>query len=211
MTTATSTPLAELLADHARLHAIWKQSGTEEDRRLMAAAWEIGITQPGAEFRRHRSAPGAEIGCRPTVLCRHRLPEPGEDYWGMRDHLAYRGACLGCGWVAERDHLIGHGGENAAVEDAHDHTHPGWREIPVVESPPSLDSPQAYTRGIARWRERWELLLPAGWLEQGGPIRTPRTPPGNRHVPGRAPGGGYDLAAGHDATPEVPGGQLGLF
>jgi Family of unknown function (DUF6349) len=208
MTTTVTRPLAELLTEHERLHAIWKQNGTEEDRRLMAAAWEIGITQPGAEYGRRRPLPDPENGCRPTCLCRHRLPEPGEDYWGMQDHLAYRGACLGCGWVADQEHLIGQGGENAAVEDANDHTHPGWRELPVVKAPPSMESPTTYQRQINRWVQEWGRLLPDGWLERGGPIRTHRTPPGNRHVPGRAPGGGYDLAT-HQA--EMPGGQLGLL
>jgi hypothetical protein len=43
-----------------------------------------------------------------------------------------------------------------------------------------------------------------------GPIRTRRGQPATRHVPGAAPGGGYDMSAGL-GTPEHPGGQLGLF
>ena len=52
-------------------------------------------------------------------------------------------------------------------------------------------------------------MLPVGWLEAGGPIRTYRQPKGCRHVPGGAPGGGYDLSAGVDPLvlrrAELPG------
>jgi len=51
-------------------------------------------------------------------------------------------------------------------------------------------------------------VLPAGWLEMGGPIRTHRSAPANRHVPGRAPGGGYDLASDER---EETAGQLAFF
>jgi hypothetical protein len=117
---------------------------------------------------------------------------------------------VGCGWVAEWVHLIGDGGENAAAEDANDHTHPGWRDLPVVERPPQNHGGAAHTTALAGWRKRWGPLLPAGWLERGGPIRTQRAQPATRHVPGGAPGGGYDMSAGPGA-PEHPGGQLGLF
>jgi hypothetical protein len=126
-------------------------------------------------------------------------------------HLEYRGACLGCGWVSPNTHLIGHGGENAAVEDAHDHTHPGWRELPIVAAVPKLDSPSQYVRQIPRWREQWEPLLPAGWLDAGGPIRTPRRRGESRHIPCRAPGGGYDLAAPEGSRPADAHGQLSIL
>ena len=77
--------------------------------------WQIGITQPGGQFGDQQTTlePGR---CRPTV-------EDAHDDNGM----AYRGACLGCGWagIPRRD-------ENVAVEDAHDHAWPGWRELPLV-------------------------------------------------------------------------------
>jgi hypothetical protein len=195
--------LWSLLEQHDHLQATWQASRLEEVRVAMVRSWSIGITSPGSRFGHPDLDREAWLICTPTVLTRDN-GEPA-------DHLEYRGACLGCGWVSDNVHRLRRGGENAAVEDAHDHTHPGWRDVPVVEAPPSLDSPQAYARGIARWRERWELLLPAGWLDRGGPIRTPRSHGGTRHVPGRAPGGGYDLAADLGATREKPGGQLGLF
>jgi hypothetical protein len=191
-----------LLDQHSTLYARWQSTKREEDRRAMQASWQIWITSPGSRFGDPASQRESWPTCTPTVLSRD-TGEPG-------DHLEYRGACLGCGWVSDRAHRLRRGGENAAVEDAHDHTHPGWRDIPVVETPPTLDSPHAHTRAISRWRERWEFLLPEGWLDRGGPIRTKRTGAGTRHVPGRAPGGGYDLAA-VDGVAEQPGGQLGLF
>jgi hypothetical protein len=193
--------LWQLLDRHAQLQADWKRTRHETDRLAMAQSWGIFITHPGGGYS-DVASPGRWKACTPTVLSRDT---------GNRDaHLAYRGACLGCGWVSPNRHLIGQGGENAAVEDAHDHTHPGWRDLLVIQPPPSCDAPSAHARALASWREQWEHLLPTGWLDHGGPIRTARLARGTRHVPGRAPGGGYDLSAG-DATAEQPGGQLGLF
>ena len=197
--------LWQLLAEHDRLQAIWQSTRSEPDRLAMVACWSVAITAPGwSPFSSERPAPGARPSCNPTVLTRDTAQRP--------NHLAYRGACLGCGWVAGQVHLIRQGGENAAVEDAHDHTHRGWREIPIVARPNLPDAPSQRARAIEAWRSRWEPLLPAGWLDGGGPIRTNRGEHGNRHVPAGAPGGGYDLSAtGSNATPEAPGGQLGLF
>ena len=199
---AAPQSLWALLDEHQRLYDHWQTTKTEPDRVAMQATWHIWITSPGSRFGERDTDQQPWPTCTPTVLSR--------DSGDPDDHLEYRGACLGCGWVSDRTHRLRHGGENAAVEDAHDHTHPGWREIPVVQAPPTPDSPSAYDRGLARWRERWGFLFPDGWLDRGGPIRTKRSPGATRHVPGRAPGGGYDLAAPADAT-EEPGGQLGLF
>jgi hypothetical protein len=197
-----------VLVEHDRLEAIWLGSRDEQDRRLMAAAWSIAITQPGDRHLGKEATPQTRL-CTPTVLGCHWLPGEAEEYWSMKDHLGYRGACLGCGWVSEQPRR-GRSAENLAVEDAHDHTHSGWREIPVLAIPPQLEAPASYARLVARWPEQWAHLLPEGWLERGGPIRTHRTAPGNRHVPHRAPGGGYDLAA-DEAVLEVDGGQLCLL
>ena len=89
---------------------------------------------------------------------------------------------------------------NAAAENACDHTWPGWREVPVVAAVPEERKKRA------TWVERVTALYPAGWLEDGGPIRTQRTGYGTRHVPGRTPFGGYDLAVVDVADPAVDGG-----
>ena len=86
--------------------------------------------------------------------------------------LYYRASCDECRWhvIADR--------ENAAVEAWHDHAMPGWRDLPVMTSVSAATDRQ-----------------PDDWRFDGAPIRTLRTSPGNRHVPGRSPFGGYDLAA----------------
>ncbi|MGO9955246.1 MAG: DUF6349 family protein [Solirubrobacteraceae bacterium] len=204
--TATGS-LWELLDHHDELHTHWQETRAESDRKRMAGAWSISLTHPGDGLGAHALRAPTEYGplCRPTVLC--------SDRWPARPHLHYRGACLGCGWVSDHTHCD-RGAENAAVEDAHDHTHPGWREIPVLGDPPSCETPSSYKRLAADWWRRWGALLPEGWLDRGGPIRTSRRGVGSRHVPRRAPGGGYDLSgdlATSDMAPEAAGGQLGLF
>ncbi len=196
---ASPASLWDLLAEHHRLMRVWALSRAERDRLAMAAWWQIGITEPGSSFGRvDEIVAGAWARCTPTLL--ERVASPG-------GRMEYRGACLGCGWVAESSRR-GQGAGNEAVEDAHDHSHLGWRALPVVGGLPFFDAAASYERRLARWLQTWEPLLPPGWLEAGGPIRTHRTSPGNRHVPGRAPGGGYDLATD---DPEERGGQLGLF
>ena len=134
MSATTTASLWDLVEEHRRLEAVWRESRREEDRRAMAGGWSIAITAPGdGRFDDGEPLSGRWSRCSPTVLSR--------DHWPRRPHLEYRGACLGCGWVSPRTHLLQAGGENAAVEDAHDHTHPGWRDLPVVAALPSIDSP----------------------------------------------------------------------
>jgi len=85
--------------------------------------------------------------------------------------------CDQCRW-----HQIGT--EQHTVEAWHDHSFPGWRQLPVVP---------ATVTGKARLR--WiEQHYPAT-ADPGFPIRTERSGAGTRHVPGRSPWGGYDLSA----------------
>lgn len=203
-TQASIGPLWALLERALELRSRWEHTGCEDDRLAMRAAWDIHITCPGAGPMGERPGPGDWQRCTPTVLCH----ETGDD----DNHLAYRGACLGCGWVSASAHLLWDHGENRAAEDANDHTHPRWRTLPVVGPLPQGDGSTANERAVAAWRARWEPLLPPGWLQCGGPVRTHRAAHAGRHVPGRAPGGGYDMSAGSDQTVvETPGGQLGLF
>ena len=194
--------LWDLLAHERGLRIVWRTQKTEESRKALNLCWGIWITSPGSRFGDDRlPAAGDWKQCTATVLSRDHYPAP--------DHLEYRGACLGCGWVSDHTHR-GAKAENLAVEDAHDHTHPGWRDIPVVGAPPSGDAPSAHNKLVGVWVEKWAPLLPDGWLERGGPIRTRRERHATRHVPGRAPGGGYDLAA-DDTVREEDGGQLCLL
>jgi len=158
--------------------------------------WDIGITQPGNGIGDDRLGPDDTPAdtCRPTV-------ETGPAH-------TYRARCLGCGHRGPvRDD------ENPAAEDANDHAFPGWRQLPVVPSPPEPGTSQDAQRRLTAWIDRVRPHLPPRWLESGGPIRTHRTPPGTRHVPSRVPvGGGYDLATDEPQVPlasRAPG-QLAL-
>jgi len=91
--------------------------------------------------------------------------------------MCYRGICAPCGWHAISD-------ENGVVEAWHDHAMPGWRDLPVRPA------------GLTPAAEKvWLEAYPGDWQAPGAPIRTPRSTGGTRHVPGRSPWGGYDLAA----------------
>jgi hypothetical protein len=153
--------------------------------------FQVFITHPGDGFGSDH-----ELGldenpadrCLPTVEINR--PEEG--------HNVYRSRCLGCGHRGSE-----RASENEASEGGQDHAFPGWRDLPVVASPPTGDgSPKQQAERMAKWVASVTPLLPQGWLERGGPIRTHRKSPGNRHVPSRAPGGGYDMA-----TDEVAGAE----
>jgi hypothetical protein len=108
-----------------------------------------------------------------------------------------RGICLGCGWSGPIRHPEA-GGEHVAVEDAHDHAFPGWRDLPVVPKRPEWGESKAARKAMQTWAARLAQVYPVGWLERGGPIRTDRGPIGSigtRHVPEVAGYGGYDLSA----------------
>jgi hypothetical protein len=192
--------LWDLLEYWLTLHAYWKQEHTEDARRAMQAAWHFNLACPGDE------ALGADQGrtrCTATVLSRDTRTGWDEEAAG---ELYYRGACLFCGWVSWRDHPMSERDENGAAEDAVDHAWPGWRELPVVPELPYAEGPAATSKAQATWLKKVQPLLPPGWLEAGGPIRTLRGKNGDRHVPARTPWGGYDM--GEREAVELPGGQL---
>jgi hypothetical protein len=199
---ARAESLWDLLQIANERRVAWETGQGEEARRALTSSWDIWITCPGSRLDRQQLQPGTWSRCTPSVLGRHTGDED--------NHLAYRGACLSCGWVAEQVHSLWRGGENAAAEDANDHAYPGWRDLPIVERPPDNGGGTAYDKAVTVWRNRWQPILPPRWLDSGGPIRTMRTGLGTRHVPGGAPGGGYDMSAGEGPV-EAPGGQLGLF
>ncbi|MEV0617645.1 DUF6349 family protein [Nonomuraea sp. NPDC050404] len=150
--------------------AVYAQTPAGQQRGM----WTIFFGQPGAKDQGGFTSTAPEH--RPTLLARV-VDEPK---W----HQLYRGACLGCDWEGETRSRNGD-----AVEDAHDHAWPGWRDLPAVKVPKS---------NYERWLAEVKRAYPPGWLEVGGPIVTIRTDSRfSRHVPGRAPGGGYDLAASY--------------
>lgn len=181
------------------LHDFWQREKTEEALNAQRAAWHLAPTCPGRPTG--GQAQGVEH-CTATVLTRDTRKGWPND--GDEGELYYRGACLYCGWLSWRDH----DDENLAAEDAVDHTHPGWRAMPVVPPMPHPESPRAAEKAMKAWRGKVDQLLPAGWLESGGPICTARGRYATRHVPFRTPWGGYDMAV-REAI-EQPGGQLAL-
>lgn len=107
-------------------------------------------------------------------------PEPLPGRW------MYQAICPSCSW-----HHIGT--ENNTVEAWHDHALPGWRELPVL--PATLAGLRDTPKGAPRIRAWIEEHYPDGFAVDGAPILTDRGHGGSRHVPGRSPLGGYDLAA----------------
>jgi Family of unknown function (DUF6349) len=143
--------------------------------------WQIALCEP-------ETAPGP--GCQPTVIARYSRTRDTE----------YRGACFGCGWIggSRRDC-------NLAVEDAHDHAHPGWRELPVVDMPRRTADPRKDREQLARVATELVRLVPPGWPERCGPIRAWRDSPiASRHVPGYSPWGGGEMAVVRDANHGEP-------
>ncbi|MEV6033642.1 DUF6349 family protein [Nonomuraea sp. NPDC052116] len=151
-------------------HAYWQ--GLPHDERQ--GVWCIQINQPGWGRGRGDQVEETEEH-QPTVLAR-RTPE------GKRQR---RGACLGCDWEGQDRRRL-----NDAIEDAHDHSFPGWRGMPsVLPSPPYGDR--------QRWLENVAKAYPPGWFQRGGPIITMREESNGLHWAMRAPGGGYDMASPH--------------
>lgn len=126
--------------------------------------------------------------CRPSVMhadlrCHHEY----EDRCSCVGDLVHRAACLYCTWEGDV-----HADENTAVEDAHDHSWPGWRDLPVVASRPPAGNGAKEREAMQNWLTAVTAAYPVGWLESGGPIRTRHL---GRHISNRTGFGGYDLAA----------------
>lgn len=80
----------------------------------------------------------------------------------------WRGACLACPWEGPEHSSRNQHDQttvNAAIEEAHDHTHPGWRTLP------HLDNEHA--------RRNLADLYPPGWADTGAPLIT--RPAQHRH------------------------------
>lgn len=133
--------------------------------------------------------------CRPTILvadlrcqCDNRWKDP--NHCLCVGDLVYRGVCTGCDWEGPV-----RGDENSAVEDAHDHAWPGWRDTPIVPRSPGRGTSRQAQDALQRWLSGLPAGYPPGWVESGGPIRTARD---GRHVENYTGFGGYDLAAEPD-------------
>ncbi|MFC4225449.1 DUF6349 family protein [Lysinibacter cavernae] len=82
--------------------------------------------------------------------------------------------------------------ENDVIEAWHDHSLPGWRELPVIPlSVTSVGEIKKLPAKIAEWAE---VHYPASWQIPGSPIITERSGSFTRHIPGHSPWGGYKLS-----------------
>ncbi|MEV0444987.1 DUF6349 family protein [Streptomyces spectabilis] len=139
----------------------------DADREVCRQAWSIGYGDPG--FTTQSGTP----------------PEPSPDHRATSLSRAvadakwiHRGACLACPWEGpDRPR------RDAAIEDAHDHTHPEWRQLPILHRLPENKALRRYM----------ESTYPEGWFDAGGPLRLYAEPPFDRHKAGAAPGGGFIL------------------
>lgn len=147
--------------------------------------WSIGITSPGA---RHDAV---------QDLVDWRTDNPGVHWptllnssWALgaeRGDREYRAACLGCDFEGPEQ-----AAENNAVEDAHDHTHPWWRELPIVDQARTDAAPSAVAKAKARVVKVYEEARPGCTTIPACPVRTWRKANGTRHHTGGILGG-YDL------------------
>ncbi|MFI5809171.1 DUF6349 family protein [Streptomyces sp. NPDC051561] len=138
--------------------------------------WHIELGHPGGEYSdvgHHLTPPDRH---EPTLLTRVLNERTDE----------FRGACLRCEW--EGKPYAGTGwkeGANEAIEEAHDHVFPGWRDLPAMPRPKGrwdMADGQRLLHQITR-------LYPEGWAEDGGPLlvwpaprREPHEPPRVNHA-----------------------------
>ncbi|KPI32307.1 hypothetical protein OV320_2483 [Actinobacteria bacterium OV320] len=140
------------------------------DREVLRATWSIGYGDPG--FSTHLGTP-PEPSTRHTATSIHKI---------VTDALwLHRGACLACSWEGPDRRR-----RDTAIEDAHDHTHPGWRNLPIFDRAGS-------GKGSKVWWAHVRATYPQGWFDAGGPLRLYAEPPFDRHAVGAAPGGGFVL------------------
>jgi len=131
--------------------------------------WNPGITHPDTPAGRCQPTL-LDVDLRCTISDHWRSRSDNRDPCLCTGHLLYRGACRHCDWEGE-PRLD----ENQAVEDAHDHAWPGWRDLPVMPHHPYEKKP------LANWMQRVLAAYPDGWVQAGGPILTWREQGGTRH------------------------------
>ncbi|MFE5970100.1 DUF6349 family protein [Streptomyces sp. NPDC056463] len=161
------TDFAGAIARQRHYLTLWRRRANRETIRQ---TWSISYADPGST---------APFGDPPAPAERHAPTSLTRAVSDTR--WIYRGACLACPWEGENCLR-----RDEAIEDAHDHTHPGWRDLPIFDRSPT-------GRGGTVWARHVRAVYPNQWFEAGGPLRLYIAPPFDRHEPGRAPGGGFIL------------------
>lgn len=166
---------------------------TPEELEAAAARW---VLEHGWLSSRPRSHTWTQsLTGRPMTVPGHELhvltadTRPfGREYLGP-GALLYQANCPECRWHHISD------SENAAVEALHDHGMPGWDTLPLMPAQLSEALGHGSRQATSKAHAWIEEHYPAEWQRPGAPILTARRQGATRHVPGRSPLGGYDLAA----------------
>ncbi|MER7043642.1 DUF6349 family protein [Streptomyces jumonjinensis] len=176
--------LPEPRGARARQTYYWQvRNARHQDLRAVHACetWHIRYGHPGGAYSDlgHDTVPPSHHS--PTLLTRRMYGRPGDEY---------RGGCLSCLWEG-RPHTGGGSNRalNCAVEDAHDHAFPGWRDLPVVPDLKSSGSPYGSQR---LWRQTADLY-PADWLDRGAPRLVRARRRGDAHDPPSLSSPRYEL------------------
>lgn len=112
------------------------------DREILRKTWSIGYGDPGYT---------TQLGTPPEPSTRHAATSI---YKIITDALwLHRGACLACPWEGPDQRR-----RDAAIEDAHDHTHPEWRNLPILDRAPS-------NKGSRIWWLHVRARYPEGWFD----------------------------------------------
>lgn len=175
-TTAYYSP-SDLDAAAAHWQFLHRLDGMRRDSRM----WRRAIAVPaGVDVGQHGfDLFTVDLRCDPW-----KHPEPHAGCACVGD-LTYMAICEPHRW-----HVIAKD-ENAAVEGWHDHSFPGWRDLPIV--PARLRNSEKI--GLSKAARKWvEVHYPSSMQVVGAPVITQRNSMGTRHVPGRSPWGGYDIS-----------------
>lgn len=174
-----TTNVAEPIGAQTRQTYYWRVRNARTCHRPESAAqaWHIQPGHPGGAYSDFGHELDPPTHHTPTLLTRSR---PNGQRGNQQD---FRGGCLACSWEGPEHSGKGFGdGDNEAVEDAHDHAFPGWRELPPITT-------AADRWAIPRSRSRWAQLTsayPTTWIDHGAALLAWRRHHREAHLPPHA-------------------------